>query len=69
MVSKKTVESVILGVLDEEELPSHSIREELEKRGIPLTYDELARYLKRMTSEHEITREARGKPWRYYYKR
>jgi len=69
MISKKTVESVILGILDEKELPSHSIREELEKRSVSLTYDTLARYLKRMTSEHEITREARGKPCRYYYKR
>jgi len=60
---------VILSILDEDEMPSHLIREELEKRGVSLTYDTLAKYLKRMTLQHEITREAKGKPWMYYYMR
>jgi repressor of nif and glnA expression len=65
MINKKTIESVILGILDREKLPSHSIREELEKRGIKLTYDTVKRYLRRMTREGEIKRATLT----YYYRR
>lgn len=35
--------------------------------NLDLTYDTVAKHLKRMVAENKVERIGGGKPWRYYY--
>lgn len=72
---KQKIMNMILEVLKEKnELEAISISEELEKKEYELTYDTISKYLKQMTAEGKLKREAKGslysngrKHWNYYY--
>ena len=68
MTKKDNMERLILGIIDEDEIPCHEILKRFERRGIPMIYDTLAKYLKMMTEEHKVKREAKGRPWQFYYR-
>ncbi len=59
---------LILEILeDKSELESSAIMREMEERGRSISYDTLSRNLRSMAEEGLLIREAKGKPWNYYY--
>ncbi len=66
---KDKTKKVIIDVLKAtDELNPIDIQEKMNYRCHVLNYDPLSRHLKEMTEEGILKREARGKPWYFYYK-
>jgi len=62
------IENIIKEILkDSEEMTAIAVAEKMNEMGKQITYDTVNKYLKEMTEEGELKREARGKPWMHYY--